>query len=160
MKKPLLMSVSFAFSAFLILLPITDYYPWLRPQWALLVLLYWIFYSGWGFSHRLSIGTSWCLGLGIDLLSGALLGQYALLMALLNYLCSFWGNRLKLYGTLGQVSVIFILLILSQLPLYILYQLLAEPRSFYWYGASVLSSLLLWPVVYSLLRHYERKIIR
>lgn len=160
MKKPLFIGLSFAFSALLTLLPITEYWPWLRPQWALLVLLYWMFYSAWGFNRRLSIGISWSLGLGIDLLSGALLGQYALLMALLNYLCSFWGNRLKLYGMFGQLNVIFILLILSQFPLYVLNQLLTQSRGFYGYGASVLSSLLLWPVVYSVVSYYERKSTR
>ncbi|RMG27723.1 MAG: rod shape-determining protein MreD, partial [Gammaproteobacteria bacterium] len=50
--------------------------PW-RPEWPLLVLVYWSL----ALPHRVNLGTAWITGLVQDLLVGTLLGQHALAYA-------------------------------------------------------------------------------
>jgi rod shape-determining protein MreD len=144
---------SFALAGILSLIPFSEHWAWLSPQWALLVVIYWSFYS----KKSLDLLSCWSIGLIFDVLTGALMGQYALLLAFLRYSIALFGNRLKLYSMGGQGMVIFVLLALSVFPLYALYRLLGHPQSFYHYSTSVLSSLLLWPLVYKLLKGYEQK---
>ena len=145
---------SFTLAGILSLIPFSEHWAWLSPQWALLVVIYWSFYS----KRSLDLPSCWCIGLAFDLLTGALIGQYAALFSLLRYAIALFGNRLKLYSMGGQWMVIFVLLAFSMFPLYGLYRLLGQPQSFYRYGISVVSSLLLWPMVYKMLKVYEQKI--
>ena len=144
---------SFALAGFLSLIPFSEHYAWLSPQWALLLVIYWSVYS----KRSLDLLSCWSIGFIFDLLTGALIGQYAGLLALLRYSIALFGHRLKLYSIGEQGMLIFVLLALSASPLYALYRLLGQAQSFYHYGTSVLSSVLLWPLVYKMLKGYEKK---
>lgn len=149
----LMVLLSFVLAGILGLLPLSEHWDYCRPQWAALVLIYWSFYS----KRSIDLWGAWCMGLLMDCLHGALLGQYATLMVVLRYSASLLGTRLKLYTQGGQYVVIFVLLALSQSPLYLLYRYLGHSQSLQWYSASVVSSLLLWPIVYKMLRIFEQK---
>ncbi len=84
--------LSFLLAGIIGLLPFSEHWEYLRPQWAALVLVYWSFYS----KRSCDLWSSWCVGLLMDCMHGALIGQYAALMVLLRYTASLLGNRLKL----------------------------------------------------------------
>ena len=57
---------------------------YLRPDWVVMVLIYWII----ALPHRVGIVTAWGTGLIVDVLLGSLLGQHALAYIVIAYVAS------------------------------------------------------------------------
>ena len=102
-------SLLFAFTANLL--------PWFgqgvafRPDFVLLVLIFWILRT----PQLCNIGTAWFFGLLVDLATGGLFGQFALAYALTAYFAVNYQRRLVLYNIWQQAAYVFMLLLLSQL---------------------------------------------
>ena len=58
--------------------PMPGWALWLRPELPLLLVVYWIL----ALPFRLGMVYAWLMGLGLDLLTGSLLGQHALALTL------------------------------------------------------------------------------
>lgn len=92
------------------LLPLSDLIILIRPDFLLLVLLYWIIYH----PMRVSIGTAWLMGLVVDVAYGNLLGQYALAYALTAFVCLALRRRVLMFPLWQQALHILPLLMLMQ----------------------------------------------
>ena len=149
------MTFSFMLAFLLSLVPITHYVPFLKPQWIALLWIYWVFYAYRAVSINLFY--SWSLGLMLDLLSGAWMGQQGLFMLLLAFFSTFLGKRFKLYHLWEQWLIITGLFFLAALALHGIAYCLGHAGNDS-YLMSVLSNSLCWPLVYALLRRYEQKI--
>ncbi len=88
----------------------------LRPDFVLLVVLYWLLRA----PNICNIGTAWIAGLVVDLASGGIFGQNALAYALSAYFAVSYHRRLALFNIWQQTSYVFVLLILTQITLLIL----------------------------------------
>jgi rod shape-determining protein MreD len=104
------------------------------------------------------VGVAWLAGLGMDILGGVLIGQYALAMAVVVYFAHQLRHRVKVFPFWQQAFVILMLVGFGQLALLLVQWLIGQPPSTLWYWASPLSSMILWRVVYRLLRFYERRV--
>lgn len=98
------------------LLPWAGFGLMLRPDFVLLVILYWLLRA----PHLCNIGTAWFAGLVIDLASGGLFGQHALAYAFSAFLAVSYQRRLALFNVWQQAAYVFVLLLLTQLTLLIL----------------------------------------
>lgn len=115
----------------------------LRPDFVLLVLLYWLLCA----PHLCNIGTAWTTGLVIDLASGGLFGQNALAYALTAFFAVSYQRRLALFNTWQQAGYVFALLLLTQITLLVL-KLFAGAESPGWsYFLPSISGILLWQFV-------------
>lgn len=125
------------------LLPWTGFGLTLRPDFILLVVLYWILRA----PQVCNIGTAWMAGLIVDLASGGIFGQNALAYALIAYFAVSYQRRLALFNIWQQTSYVFILLLLAQITLLIL-KLFAGGEIPGWdYFLPSISGILLWQLV-------------
>ncbi|HLB43072.1 MAG TPA: rod shape-determining protein MreD [Gammaproteobacteria bacterium] len=136
----------------LTLLPMPTWTIWLRPAWVLLVLIYWTI----AVPHRVGLGTVWAIGLVVDLLLGTILGEHALVFTLIIYLVSRLTLRLRMYPAPQQGASILIFILIYQFVLYCIQGFLGELPGSSLYWLSSLTSVLFWPLLFVLLRDFQR----
>ena len=136
----------------LMLMPLPDWALAFRPEWLMLVLIYWCM----ALPNKVGIGIAWTLGLFVDVIQGALLGQHALGFALTAYIAIRFHQRVRNYPLHQQSLFIgMILLPYMSISLWILGILGEDPKSWlYW--APVLTSVIIWPWVYLVMRAVRR----
>ena len=119
-----------------------------NPDWVLLVLIYWSL----AIPDRVGIFHAWIFGLLTDVLTGRLLGQYALAYSLVVYICIKLHKRLRQFPMLQQGLFVFFCLLLSQLLLFFIKNLQhpAQLHASFW--LPVFTGTLCWPLVYGVLR--------
>ena len=88
------------------LLPWSGVWVQIKPDFVLLVLLYWMLRA----PHLCNIGTAWFAGLMIDLVNGDLFGQNALAYALTAFIAVVYQKRLILFTVSQQSGYVFLLL--------------------------------------------------
>lgn len=85
-------------------------YIWLRPDFLLLVTLYWVIYQ----PNYLNIGTAWLLGLLLDLSDGGRLGQHALAYAVTVFVLLLVQRRMFNFPPWQQALPVAALLLIEQ----------------------------------------------
>ena len=120
----------------------------LNPDWVLLVLIYWSL----AIPERVGIFHAWTFGLLTDVLTGRLLGQYALAHSLVIYICLKLHKRLRQFPLLQQGLFIFFCLLLSQLLLFFIKNLHHPAQLHATFWLPVFTGTLCWPLVYGVLR--------
>lgn len=124
-----------------------DILPWqgtallLRPDFVLLLLLYWAVHQ----PLRIGMAAAWGLGLVMDVADGTLLGQYALAYTIAIFLALALHRRIQAFSLWPQAWHIFPLLLVSQV-LVLLAHLLSGAAFIGWgYFLASISGALLWP---------------
>ncbi len=130
------------------ILPLPELAGLFNPDWVLLSLIYWSL----AVPERVGIFHAWTFGLLTDVLTGKLLGQYALAYSLVIYLCLKLHKRLRQFPIIQQALFIFFCLLLSQLLLFFIKnaQHPAQLKGTFW--LPVFTGTLCWPLVYTALR--------
>ncbi|MBI5463314.1 MAG: rod shape-determining protein MreD [Gammaproteobacteria bacterium] len=136
----------------LVNLPLPEGLRALRPDWVLMVLIYWAM----ALPHRVGVGIAWLLGLFTDVLTGMLLGQHALAYSVVIFLTLKLHQRLRLHPLWQQSLSILTLLALSQLLLLWINGMIGRPVHSWLYWLPSLLGALLWPLVFLLLRGVRR----
>lgn len=107
-------AVSLALTLMLAVVPLPDAIAPLRPDWVAVVLLYWSLTA----PRHFSLLTAFWMGLALDTLSGALLGQNALALLVVVYLAEKFHLRLRVFPV-SQLSItVFLLLGLYEFILF------------------------------------------
>lgn len=126
-----------------------DILPWqgagllLRPDFVLLLLLYWTIHQ----PLRVGMALAWGFGLIMDVADGALLGQYALAYTIAIFLALALHRRIQAFGLWAQAWHVFFLLLVSQL-LILLVHLLSGANFIGWgFFLASITGTLLWPPV-------------
>lgn len=145
--------MSLGVALLLMILPLPEWARAFRPQWAVLVLIYWCL----ALPHRISVGTGFVLGLLLDVLTGTLLGQHALGLSLVAYLTVQLHARIRVFPLWQQAFAVLVLLVMEHmLSLWVMAATgQAPPALRYW--AIPLVSALLWPWVFVTLRNVRRR---
>lgn len=125
------------------LLPWAGFGLMVRPDFILLVTIYWLFRA----PYVVNIGTAWFAGAVMDLITGGLFGQHALAYAVTAYFAVSYQRRLILFNSWQQAGYVLLLLLLSQIIVLIL-KLLAGGEVPGWsYFLPSISGILLWQIV-------------
>lgn len=78
---------------------------WLRPEWLVLVTIYWVAFM----PTRVGVLTAFSMGLCLDLLTSMVLGKTALALAIVAYLTSVLRQRIRLFQFPNQLMIVFVL---------------------------------------------------
>lgn len=136
----------------LALLPMPDWTIWLRPAWVLMVLIYWAMVT----PYRVSVGMAWIVGLIMDLLNGTLLGEHALAFTVVIYFISRMHIRLRMFPLMQQGFSIFVFVLLYQFIIYCIQGFVGELPDSHLYWLSSVTSMLLWPWLFVVMRDFRR----
>lgn len=85
--------------------PLPALLDWVRPSFALLVVIYWSV----ALPDRYGTWFGWVVGLLLDVLRGTPFGTHALAFAVVGYAANQLNARMKVYPTLQQVMVVALL---------------------------------------------------
>lgn len=146
-------TLTFVASLMLTALPIPAWAETWRPAWVALVLVYWCM----AVPHRVGVATGWLVGMLLDVLGGTLLGQHALALSGIAFITLKLYQRLRVLPVWQQGISVFALILLYQLCLLWVNGTVGRPIDVWAYWASPLTSTLLWPWIFVLLRDMRRR---
>lgn len=126
--------------------------PW-RPAWVALVLAYWCL----AMPQQIGVLTAWFIGLLLDVMHGSLLGQHAFGLAAVAYMIVIYHQQIRVYPLFRQALVVGSLIFLYYLLMLLIYNFLGSMRYGYEYLLAAISSALLWPWIFIVLRDVRRK---
>ena len=144
--------LSFLVAYVLAVLPLPQWLLWGRPEWTALALIYWTI----ALPHRVGIVTGLLLGVGLDVLEGAVLGQNAFALVVVALLSLILYQRLRVYSLWQQAGVVFVLIGINQLICQWVQNLGGVGARSLLFLLPAVSSALLWPVVLHTLRGLRR----
>lgn len=144
--------LSFAVAFILTMLPIPDEYIIYRPEWLTLVLIYWCL----ALPHRVGVFTGWAIGFLLDIHLDSLLGLHALTLSVVAYLCYKLHIRIRLYPLIQQSLIVLLLVTLSQMLVLWINGFTGHAPSDWSYWLPSLTSMLVWPWVFYLMRTIRR----
>jgi len=143
--------ISLLLALFLTILPLPVWAVAYRPNWILLVVVFWIAYA----PDSLGITIVWILGICLDLLSGTTLGQHPISLMVCAFILILTQQSFKLYPITKQCVVMaFITLIYLGITRWLFGDI---PVIDDWtFLGSAISTAILWPWVFVLLREIRR----
>ena len=154
MKALILIVFSFLIAILLTLLPLPEWAIWYRPEWVLLVLIYWVL----ALPHRVGVLVAWLLGLFMDLLQANLLGIHAFIYVLVAYMVAKLYPRIRMFPLFQQALVVLMLLLFYQFTLFWIQGLLGHSPNTWHYWLMSVTSAIIWPFVFLILRRYRRRL--
>jgi rod shape-determining protein MreD len=145
--------VSFLVAFVLAVVPLPEWLLWGRPEWVALTLIYWVI----ALPHRVGMVTAVLLGIILDVLEGAVMGQNAFALAVVALMSLTLYQRLRVFSLLQQAGVVFVLIGIHQLVSHWVQNLEGAGAGSGLFLLPAFSSAVLWPVVLHTLRSLRRR---
>jgi rod shape-determining protein MreD len=133
--------------------PLPDSVAPLRPDWVAVVLLYWSLMA----PRQFSLLTAFWMGIALDTLTGALLGQNALALLLVVYLAEKFHLRLRVFPVSQLAITVLILLGLYEFVLFWIDGMAGRTVPLIERWVPPLTGTLVWLVMYVFLDRRERE---
>ena len=154
MNKTLRIGLITTIGAFMLaIMPLPDWAVEFRPDWVTLVLIYWAM----AVPSKIGVTVAWFAGLLLDVSYGTLMGQQAIGLVLVIYVIHLQHLRLRVASLLQQAIVVFFLLLIKQLLTLWVDGMLGRATDSWLYFMPTITSTLLWPWIYLILRDLRRK---
>lgn len=137
-----IVALSFLVALVLSVYPLPMDMRWWRPEFVLVVAIYWIFFMPLTVSFTLLCA----LGLFQDLLEGVPFGQHSLGLVIVAYICILSYQRVRNFSIWRQSGWIFVLVGIAQLTDNWVQGMAGRPLSGVQFLYPALTSALLWPM--------------
>lgn len=150
-RDRLLIAATLAGALTLTILPLPNWAAAYRPQWAALVLIFWCL------ARPQQVGVFWAFGIGLlqDVVSGAVLGENALTLAVVAFLAVELHARILPFPPWQQTLSVWLLLVVERLLSLWILGATGQPTPTLGYWLPTFVSAMLWPAVSALLRKIE-----
>lgn len=144
-QTPIIASVVVALM--LAIAPMPEWAESFRPDWVVLTLVYWAM----SFPLRYGVGSAWIAGLVLDVAQGTLLGQHALALSLVVYVCVKFHLQMRQFPLLQLSATVFAMLALYRFILFWVNGVagVSAPAVSYW--GPVLAGAVIWPLLFPVL---------
>lgn len=123
-----------------------------RPDWVLVVLLYWCL----ALPSRVNVISAWVMGIILDVLLGSTLGVHALAMAIAVYIIAENFQKIRNFSVWQQAMIVGVLSALYHLVVFWLQRFLTDAIFLPSYLYPVITTIILWPWAFLLLRKIRR----
>jgi rod shape-determining protein MreD len=133
--------------------PLPDWAAQIRPQWPLLFLIYWSMLL----PERIGIFTALIVGLFVDVMLDALLGQHVLSYAIAIYIVITTYKRLRLMHAWQQALAVFFLLMIERIIAAVVLGMTRGQATDLYFWLPPLTGMLIWPLLGLLFRNVYRK---
>ena len=147
-------AASFFVAYVLAVLPLPRWLLAARPEW---VVIHRDGIQRIALPHRVGILTALIVGVGMDVLEGAVLGQNALALIVVALLSLMLYQRLRVFSLSQQVAVVFVLVGIHQLICQWVQNLEGAGATDFVFLLPAVTSALLWPVALHSLRALRRQ---
>jgi len=145
--------LSFFLAYLLAIVPFPDWAMNYRPEWVPMVLIYWVI----ALPYRVGIGSAWFAGLILDILKGSVLGLNAIGLVIVAYVTSSLYLRFRMFSSVQQSGLVLVLLGINLLLSHWLEVITGYTSvSDMMFIMSALTSAVLWPSLFQLLRQIRR----
>jgi rod shape-determining protein MreD len=144
--------LSFIAAMALTVMPLPSFLAAARPEWVVLVLIDWCM----ALPERVGVGVGWITGLLLDVLRGGLLGQHALSFAIVACITLQFYQRMRVFPLWQQSVSVFVLVLLHLLLQLWIKGISGTHTSALAVLPPALASMLVWPLVFTLLRGLRR----
>ncbi|MGB5591468.1 MAG: rod shape-determining protein MreD [Gammaproteobacteria bacterium] len=114
--------------------------PW-RPPWVALAVIYWCMHQ----PGRFGVGIAWLIGLLLDVLKGAVLGQHALSLAVAAYVTIKLCQRLRVFPIWQQAMAISLIVAVHEFIGFWIDGMTGTLQGGLMRLAPIVSSVLVWP---------------
>lgn len=152
-KAIVLITFSIIVAILLTLLPLPWWADWFRPEWVILTIIFWAY----ALPARFGVGMAWIVGLIMDFIQGTLLGEHALMFALMVYFIIKFRKRIATFNNFQRTLIIFSLVLVNQIVFFLI-QGLTGPLAITWhYWITPFITALFWPWVYNILKSCQRR---
>lgn len=148
-----IIGLSFLVALILSVYPLPMGMRWWRPEFVLLVAIYWIFFMPLTVSFLFLC----VLGLFQDLLEGVPFGQHSLGLVIVGYICILSYQRVRNFSLWRQSAWIFVLIGIAQLTDNWVQGMAGRPLSGIQFLYPALTSALLWPLCWSWLDRWTHR---
>lgn len=147
--------IFFTFLGALVLtvVPIPEMLRPFRPEWVTIILIYWCL----TLPNRVNVGTGFLMGLTLDVLTGTLMGQYALAMSVVVFIGVTLHKQIRVYPMWQQAVSVFTLVALDQLLVAWAKGMIGEGPESWLYWMPAITTAVLWPVAFFVLRSMHQR---
>ncbi len=148
-----LILLSFILALLCMVFPLFDAWQWWRPEFLALLVIYWVMML----PQQLSMLLIWCVGCLQDLLAGVALGQHALSLLVVAYVCLLSYQRIRNYVIWKQSFFIFVIIGLHQLIGNWVHSLYGGGAKSLIFLLPALTTAFIWPLAWIFLESMRRK---
>lgn len=127
----------------LAIVPLPNVLAPLRPDWVVLVVIYWMLTN----PGRFSMLSAMFLGLLLDTLSGALLGQHALALLVVAYFTQSFSLRIRVFPIVQMSLTVMVLIIVYQFFLFWIDGMTGRQVPLIDRWAPAIGAALVWPFI-------------
>ena len=129
-------------------MPLPDMLVWARPEWVVLILIYWVM----ALPHRVGMGSAFAIGVLLDVVRGSVLGLSALSLTLIAFLVRLLYKRLRMFPLWQQSFMVLVLVGINQLLFHWMQSMTGTTGNSLLFLLPSLVSALVWPWLFLLLR--------
>lgn len=144
--------MSFVLALILTILPLPGWAEELRPHWVALTVIYWAM----ALPQRVSVGIGWFMGLLLDVMFDALLGQHALALAIVAFFTTQLHQRLRVFPVWQQAIVIFVFCLIYAMIILWIKGITGVAPNLWLMLIPCVTSAVIWPAIFMLLRKVRR----
>ncbi len=145
--------LSFIVAYMLTAMPLPSWAVDWRPAWVTIVLIYWCL----ALPERVNIGIAWLLGLFLDVQQGTVFGQHAVSLTVVAYIIIVTHQRVRVFPLTQQALLVCVLVLLAQLLMLWIRGMTGITPQHWTYWAPAVSSMIIWPWLFIILRDLRRK---